>query len=88
MNKLTLPIIHMNGTSAQSLAEGYSDAAQAVGDAIKAICNAGFHQRDYYVSREPEAFEKARAEHNARMEKLIVVQKELEEIALHCFQSQ
>lgn len=80
------PIVHLNGSSARSLAEGYSEAALAISDAAEKLAAANPHPRDYYVDRDPDAFTKARDEHIARQEKLEAIRKELEELALHCIE--
>lgn len=46
--KITLPIVHLNGTSARDLTEGYWHAAVAVSDALAAIGKIEFNARDYY----------------------------------------
>jgi hypothetical protein len=43
------PTIHLNGSSATALIEGYAHAAIAVQNAITALDNIEFHRRDYYV---------------------------------------
>ena len=42
-----LPTIHLNGTSAQTLAEDYSNARIAVHKAYEALQKVEFHSRDY-----------------------------------------
>lgn len=46
---ITLPVIHSNGTSRQSLQDNYSDAAFALEDFISAWGDIEFNARDYYV---------------------------------------
>ena len=46
---MTLPTIHLNGTSARELTEGYSNARIAMENAITAIAKIEFNARDYYV---------------------------------------
>ena len=82
--KLTYPSIHMNGTSAKSLIEGYVAGYEAIGQAIHALQNNAPHGRDYYPQGD-EAYKKAREEHEARVSHLLAVQDEIQEICLHCY---
>jgi hypothetical protein len=82
---MTLPIVHMNGTSARDLTEGYVEAARAVDDAIDALAkHASPNGRDYYCSPDGNALDNALAEHRARLVKLNDVKTELNALALHC----
>ena len=84
---MTLPIVHMNGTSARDLTEGYAEAARAVSEAMEAMAkNASPNGRDYYCSPQGNAIDCAIAEHRARMVKLNEVKTELNALALHCHQ--
>lgn len=83
---MTLPIVHMNGTSARDLTEGYCDAASAVDAAMDALAKAGPNGRDYYCSPDGNALDNALAEHRARLVKLNDVKTELNALALHCSQ--
>lgn len=74
---MMIPTIHMNGTSAASLQEGYADAYTAIGRAIETLAAAGPNGRDYYPQG-PDAYEKARTEHDTRITALRNVQAELE----------
>ena len=49
MPELTLPTIHLNGTSRATLTEGYLAASRALSDAIRAFDAIEFNCRDYYV---------------------------------------
>ena len=44
-----LPTIHLNGTSRETLAEGYDAAEDALYDLIQAFGRIEFNARDYYV---------------------------------------
>lgn len=79
---LTLPTVHINGTSREELQRQNREAWAAINAAITALNNAAPHARDYYVEGE-EAFRKAAAEHLTRKAKLLEVQKELTQIAYH-----
>ena len=78
---LTPPLINMNGTSASSLMEAYSDAGDAVNKARELLSQTGPNGRDYYDR--PGAIATAQAEHYARMEKLNNVVVELQAIMEH-----
>lgn len=45
---MTLPTIHLNGTSAKELTEGYHAARIAMERAITALAKVEFNARDYY----------------------------------------
>ena len=77
---LATPTIHLNGTSAKELFEGYLAAYRAIGAAIDAVQKACPNGRDYYPQGN-EAIQQALAEHRARLEKLIEVRREIETIA-------
>ena len=49
------PTIHLNGTSAQSLANQYGHARQKVREALEALQHIETHGRDYYVQG-PDAY--------------------------------
>jgi hypothetical protein len=80
---MRLPTIHINGTSAKDLTEGYLTAYRAVGDAIDAVAKAGPNGRDYYPQG-GEAIQEACNEHRARLVKLSEVQNELLELCVAC----
>lgn len=77
---LTLPTIHLNGTSADDLLEQQCNAASAIREAITAVANAGPNGRDYYPQG-PQAFTLATEQHRARLQKLQDVLTELEQLA-------
>lgn len=77
------PSIHLNGTSRGDLFDAYVDATVAVEAAIDAVAKAYPHGRDYYPQGD-DAFDKARAEHNARLEALNKVANELHRLSEHC----
>ncbi len=49
MSDITLPTIHLNGTSRKTLAEGYFAAWNRLNEAIAAFNAIEFNCRDYYV---------------------------------------
>jgi hypothetical protein len=77
---LMVPTVHLNGTSRDSLLEGYKHAANAVRDAIIALDEAAPHGRDYYPQGKG-SIDQAIQEHRERMLKLADVISELEQIA-------
>ena len=77
---MTLPTIHMNGTSAADLLEDNCKAGCAIQAAIRALEHAGPNGRDYYTQG-PQALRAAQDEHQARVEKLAGVLAELQAMA-------
>ena len=62
IEKYTMPLIHMNGSSEDSLRRQYQDLFEAVSEAqIKLLYDVDFHQRDYYPLGD-EAWDKAYSE--------------------------
>jgi hypothetical protein len=82
MPELTKPTIHLNGTSAADLREGYVQAHRAVELAREALCRCNPNGRDYYVV--PGSLDAAIAEQIARQLRLASVAAELLELAVHC----
>lgn len=82
---MTLPTVHLNGTSAEVLFETYRNAWNKVQEARAALFAVEFHPRDYYPQGE-EAFKKAREEMGQRMDALELVAGDLEKIAVHVMQ--
>lgn len=76
---LTVPTVHLNGTGQKGLLEQLETAISAVDAATDAVAQAAPHGRDYYVQG-PDAYSKARAEHDARLAKLQNVSYELGEV--------
>lgn len=79
---LTLPTVHINGTSREELQRQNREAWAAINTALTALNNAAPNARDYYVQGD-EAYRQAAVEHTARKAKLLEVQKELTQIAYH-----
>ena len=73
------PLIHLNGTSRQSLLDQLCDAGEAVRKAMDALCQASPNGRDYYPLG-PEAYKRALDEHQSRYDRLTSVRRELEEL--------
>ena len=79
---LTLPTVHMNGTSRKMLAEGYQEAYSKLQEAIAAFNNIEFNCRDYYVQPEG-AWPKARTERDCAAAHLLQVRDYLEAHLIH-----
>jgi hypothetical protein len=84
---MTKPTIHLNGSDAESLLEGYMNALTAVQGAIDAVKETWPHARDYYVQGEGAAHA-AMHEHNNRMAILESVRGELDLLASHVAEQQ
>lgn len=82
MTELTLPTVHLNGTSRKMLADGYFAAYRKLQDAIRSFGEIEHNARDYYVQGSgawPQA-----AEQRVQMrEHLNAVQKYLEAHLIH-----
>jgi CHASE3 domain sensor protein len=80
MEKLTpatLPVIHLNGTGAESLYEEYSTARKAVSQAMDELVQATCHPRDFYLVE--GSWDKARQERSEMLQKLNEVCSYLEQ---------
>jgi hypothetical protein len=75
--RMSYPLIHMNGTSAESLTEDLCNAYTAIGDAIKALKSAAPNQRDYYPLP-VNWWDMKLADHKRRLKVLADLQDELE----------
>jgi hypothetical protein len=73
---ITAPTIHLNGTSAKSLWEGYEAAYDAIRVAREAMGKIEFNARDYYV-QDAGAWEKARDHRSEQLMLLDTVEKYL-----------
>lgn len=79
---LSVPTIHLNGTSKESLVRDLCAAHHALTEAGRKLAATCPNGRDYYVQDNPEAaIHKAMREHEARMAKLREVAHEIEQIA-------
>lgn len=80
---LELPVIHLNGTSARQLRDGYAEAHLAVAEAIEKIeaCDPT-HSRDYYPSG-PDAWKRAQEASRKRYMDLQRVKAEFLKLAAH-----
>ena len=80
------PTVHLNGTSAQSLANQYGHARQKVREALEALQHIETHGRDYYVQG-PNAYHIAAEQHQRRVTYLSMVHDDLLEIEMHVSES-
>lgn len=78
---LTLPTVHLNGTSRKDLIRDYETAMTAVHAAFTALQAAAPNGRDYYPQG-PDACGRAEDEHRARLGHLEAVHTELTEILM------
>lgn len=78
--KLTVPTIHLNGTSFAGLHGPLARAGEAIGAAIGGLAECAPHGRDYYLQGEG-AYPKARDEHLSRVARLQSVLDELKVLA-------
>lgn len=76
-----IPRLHLNGTDAATLLEGYTRALATLDRAILAVLNITVHGRDYYIISDSAA-DTAIAEHRGRLMKLNEVRDELQTINL------
>lgn len=76
LKKLTVPCVHMNGTSKTSLQEALIAAVYDLQKARKSLIETAPHARDYYVISDT-AYLPARAEYISRLTRLKAVEDEL-----------
>ena len=81
-NFLAMPTIHLNGSSRDTLLEGYIAAMDTLRLAIKALQDAAPHARDYYVKAEG-TFCLAQNQHFTRLARLRETLDEINTIAEH-----
>ena len=82
MSDLTLPTVHLNGTSRATLSEGYFNAYRALQDAIRAFNEIEINARDYYVAG-PGAWPQATTQRDVMRSHLRSVQEYLEAHLIH-----
>jgi hypothetical protein len=63
---LTIPIVHLNGTSEDELIEQRKKVYQALRVVLEALCKMSPHGRDYYP--EPGLLDRAKVQHLRRVE--------------------
>lgn len=74
---IVIPVVHLNGDRKHVLAAQLEDAYAALRKAQHALQACTPNQRNFYVSREAEHFERAMAQHKARVEALQLVKESL-----------
>lgn len=79
---MTLPTIHLNGTSPERLVEALETAYDKLREAREALAETAPNGRDYYPQG-PQALYAAQDEHLARDNKLQQVMAELEQMIGH-----
>lgn len=83
---MTLPTVHLNGTSKATLVEQYENAMDAVQKASDVVRESYPHGRDYYPQG-ADAINRAMDEHASRLNRLADVRRELEEILSHILEA-
>lgn len=73
------PSIHLNGTSVQELKFNHELALRGIRQALDLMVKCDPHARDYYPQG-PAAFPQAQKEYVIRLQKLMSVRNELEEL--------
>lgn len=79
---VTLPCIHMNGTSAKTLCDEIRKACSDLQMARMSVASMTVHSRDHYVKHDKESFKFAQAEHVARLQKLDDIYRDLTDLYL------
>ena len=79
---LVKPSVHLNGTSAEELLNGYAAAFSALSAARDKLALTAPHGRDYYVQPD-DAIAAATEQHVRRMQRLTAVIHEIETLAMH-----
>jgi hypothetical protein len=72
---MTLPTIHLNGTSQEALIDDARTAYSALDEAVKALCRMHPHGRDYYPV--PGTWDAASDEHDTRIQAVQGVMSEI-----------
>ena len=77
-----LPTIHLNGTSAECLRDGYNACYLSLLGSLETLTRVEFNARDYYPQG-PDAFAKARKEREEHFRALTNAAQYCLEIAIH-----
>lgn len=80
MDKLTIPTIHLNGSSREHLTAALEKAGTALHAAVAALNETAPHGRDYYPQADPMALSKATKEHVRRLARVQDVLEEIQSI--------
>ena len=76
-NELTAPVIHLNGSGANSLIEGYAECITALNECAAIIRRHSPHGRDYYPMGN-DVINHARTAWDERIEPMLSFARELE----------
>jgi len=76
-HNVILPTFHLNGSSPEHLAAVYTDALNCVETALNAVIGAGPHGRDFYVNRGGPTLWDAQQQHQARVDAIDRVRRDL-----------
>jgi hypothetical protein len=79
--EVIVPVVNLNGTSAEKLMEGYREALDALRTAISYMPSIEPHGRDYQTE-ERTVFSEAADQHRSRVKALEGVYQDIELIAL------
>ncbi len=79
MARLTVPTVHLNGTSREALMDAYTQAHDRLSEAWLAVGETAPNARDYYVQG-PGAYRAAVLEHSDRLDRLRAVRDEIGQI--------
>lgn len=79
---MLLPTIHMNGTAASDLLEGYCECCHSLRKVLQDLRNHGPNGRDFYPQG-TDALWTAQREHAARIAKVNEVLQDIEALAEH-----
>lgn len=74
---VTIPTIHLNGTSAKTLQDEIRKACSDLQMARMSLASMTVHARDHYVKHDKDSFKFARDEHVARLKALDDIYEEL-----------
>lgn len=76
---MTIPTVHLNGTSKDALLEALEKASEALETAYHAIKRTAPNGRDYYP-QQVQAFDAAVREHSGRLSRVDGVKNEIDEM--------
>lgn len=76
LDDLVVPCVHLNGTSKAALVQALTDSYVALATASEALAASAPNARDYYVL-DAGAFERARAQHESRQQRIAEVLAEI-----------
>ena len=85
--KLAVPMVHLGGTSYDTLSREYADAAHAVRAAMNALREVTLHERDYHV-QPSGVWETAVSQFMSRYDRLHSVRVELDQISRAMYDNQ